>query len=65
MGERESRWWRRELVQDGRERVRLGDGSVREIRGWERERVRVRDGMGERESREGERELERERSSRW
>ncbi len=30
-----------------RERVRLGDGSVRESRGWERERVR--DGMGERE----------------
>ncbi len=36
---RESRWWWRELVRDGRERVRLGDGSVRERRGWERVRV--------------------------
>ena len=36
---RESRWWKREIVRDRRERESeiIGWESVRESRGWERE----------------------------
>ena len=57
--ERESRRWKRELVWDGGEKERIGDGRDKVER--EREYLRER----ERDSRQSKREWEREREGGW